>query len=149
MNKLKLTSAIAAILIAGTASAENILFNGTVTEECSIVVNAPGDLTLSGTGIATDTAASVTVSNNADGAFNLTIDNPSDFNAKPAGYTGAATLTSSMDLTGVNTQAGVTDSVTLTNHGADSIAVNLSGSTDEEMIAGSYNAVVVMTCVAL
>lgn len=149
MNKLKLTSVIAASLLAGNAMAEDVIFNGSLSESCAIVSGTTGELVLGSTSVGTSTEATATVTNNSDAAFTLNLTNPTDFTTKPNGFTGSTTLASSMGLVGANNHGGVTSSVLLDNAGTDTASISLSGNTDSAMVAGSYSATVVLTCVAL
>lgn len=149
MNKLKLTSVIVASLIAGNAMAEDIIFNGTLSESCAIVAGDTGELVLGATSVGTSTDATATVTNNSNAVFTLSLTNPTDFTTKPNAFTGTPSLTSSMGLVGDNNHGGVTSSVLLDNAGTDTASISLSGSTDSAMVAGSYSATVVLTCAAL
>lgn len=146
MKKLMLI--LASAMAISTAQAENVFFNGTVSDSCTVVVTESGTLNLSGTSVATSTEATVTVESNSAGSFTLDLDAPNGWNSFPAGYTGTATLNASMDLTGANTATDVTDTVVLANAGTNTVKVEVNGTTDETMISGNYGTVAVIACIA-
>lgn len=132
--------------VADTANAQ---FSATASSFCTVAQVSPGTLTLSTNSITTDTAAVMAVENNEANAYKLLASNAGDFSSKPAGYTGTATMTTSMTVTGANPgNVAPLAELNLANAGADTVSVSLSGGATENMTAGNYAAVSVVSCIA-
>lgn len=133
------------------ANAANVLFSGNQTEACSMTVIQGGALNFdSATSFSTVDSykGKVQVTNNNAGAFVLNSSVPTDFSYTPSGYTGTTTFASNFDMSGVNT-ALESNSTSLTNSGVDMVEIQLSGTSDVDYVAGTYQAFVVVSCDAI
>ncbi|MCW8349196.1 hypothetical protein MD535_24730 [Vibrio sp. ZSDZ65] len=129
--------------------AEDVPFSGDVSSYCTVNVSSPGTLSVSGTSISTQTDAVVSVQNNEANAYELNIVAPTGFSSTPAGYSGIGTFSQAVfDSSGANIATDVTK-LTLTNLGDDTVSVTVGGTSDTVMIAGTYQAVAVLSCDAL
>lgn len=124
-------------------------FTSNVASYCTVGQITPGLLHLTGQNITTDSPAIMQVNNNDANVYKISATDAGDFTVKPNGYTGTATLTTSMTVTGANpgnVESG--QELNLVNTGSDTIEVNVSGSSDQEIISGDYAATAVVSCIA-
>lgn len=149
--KYRIILAITTMLAVFGAQADtaNAQFSGSAGTFCTIAQVSPGTLTLSTNSISTDTPAVMAVENNDANIYKISATNAGDFTSKPNGYTGVATMTTSMTVTGANPGSVPSGSeFNLTNAGADTVSVSISGGATENMTAGNYAANSVVSCVA-
>lgn len=140
---------LAFLAFTAQADSSNAQFSGTIASYCTVGQTSPGLMTVSDTTVSTDTAAIMTVSNNDANSYKINATNAGDFTSTPAAYTGTATLTTSMTVTGANTGSVPSgQGFNLTNSGTDTVNVSIAGSLDSPAVAGSYDAVAVVSCVA-
>ncbi|AUR95320.1 hypothetical protein NVP1205O_45 [Vibrio phage 1.205.O._10N.222.51.A7] len=131
------------------ADSDNAQFSGTIASFCTVGQTSPGIMTVSGTSVSTDTAAIMAVSNNDANSYKINATNAGDFTSTPSAYTGTASLTTSITVAGANTGSVPSgQELNLTNSGNDTVNVSISGTLDSPAVAGSYDAVAVVSCVA-
>lgn len=151
--KIKATLiALTAILSAPLAIADQAQanFTTTVASYCTVGQVTSGVMHVSGTTVSTDVPAEMSVNSNEGGVYKVGVTNPGDFTVKPAGYTGTATINGSYSVAGANTITATAGGIesNLDNSGANTLSVSVDGTLDTEAIAGNYEAVSIVSCVA-
>lgn len=131
------------------ANSASVQFDATVEAECSVVATQTGAITLNGQIITTTTPAQANISNNAAGAFNISISPPTTFSIKPAAFTGNTNTHASYDLSGQNPGVSLSGTSTLSNEGSDTISLSLTGSSNQTFLPGSYQLMAVVSCDAI
>lgn len=150
MKKLLLVMAGALASFGVMADQAQANFTSMVASYCTVGQVTPGIMHVSGTSVSTDTPAEMSVNTNEGGVYKVGVTDPGDFTVKPAGYAGTATIAASYNVTGANT-VGATGSATesnLDNSGQNTVNVSVNGTLSAEALAGNYEAVSIVSCVA-
>lgn len=143
--------AIVSILIptGALASSASIQFDATVDDSCTVVATQTGSINLNGQIITTEIPAQASISNNAAGAFNVSIQAPTSFSIKPTNFNGNASTQASYSLSGQNIRTSVQGTTTLANSGTDTLSLSLTGSTNHTFLPGTYQLMAVVSCDAI
>jgi hypothetical protein len=145
----KIVFFVLTMMVSLGASAESILFNGTVASNCSFSGASDGTLSITGTTLVSATSGTIVVTNNDAGVFTLTIGSTALTTSPNSESLSSVTTTGSFnsgDNAGVDISGG---SGVLASAGVDSIAVTLSsGVLDSVATAGNYVATSTVTCAA-
>ena len=142
----------AALILSGflavPAFADDVTFNELIGATCTFAGAVDGDLNITGTSIASDTAGSIIVTNNSPAGFHITLDAPVE-GAFPGALTLATAGTSSLGtVTGDN--AGDADVLTsLEVAGTSTLPISFTGGAlSATAIDGSYSVIVGVNCIA-
>ncbi|MER9329086.1 hypothetical protein [Mesorhizobium sp. M0488] len=144
----------AAVLVAcvgQTALATNVIFNGTVTATCTLVVATNGTMTVS-----TDLqslsshnsgGSAGTVTLTTTGGVALSVD-PVTLTTAPAADVTATTWTPTYSAAGAHTIAETGSATSLSAPGADLVSVHLAGTKggSNRFASGNYQATVTLRC---
>ncbi|ANO57516.1 hypothetical protein [Vibrio phage vB_VhaS-tm] len=149
MKKLLLCFMGALASFAALADDATANFTTNVATYCTVGQMNPGILHLSNSTVTTDTPAIMQVNSNEANKYKIRATNAGDFDTKPNGYTGTATLTTTMDVSGSNNgNVAVGAEMPLAASGVNTVEVSVAGSTDTDVIAGDYTASAVVSCIA-
>lgn len=152
MKTLTKASILLGSMISASAMASQApaVFDSSIASYCTVGAASPGVMHVQGTTITTDSPAIMQVQNNEGGVYKVTASDAGDFYVKPNAYTGTATMTTSVEVTGANTGNIASGAeYTLTNSGVDTLNVSVAGSMSAPAVAGNYQALSTVSCVAL
>ncbi|MEO1043773.1 MAG: hypothetical protein AAFX52_15940 [Pseudomonadota bacterium] len=152
----KLLGIVPVLLLAtGTsfAQTDDVIFNGTVSDSCTVVADTNGTLGLNGTGTvlaSTETggAAGQATITATGTSFNVTIDAITNFTTGPADADTNTTFSTTYDASGATTAAGV-DGATPTSLGSGitTLGVNANATkTTGIFSAGTYSLTATVRC---
>ncbi|MEO1656370.1 MAG: hypothetical protein AAFR65_01495 [Pseudomonadota bacterium] len=137
----------------GFAQTDDVIFNATVSDSCTVVADTNGTLGLNGTGTvlaSTESGgsagqATVTATNTT---FNVTIDNITAFTTGPADADTNTNFATTYNASGATTASGVAGATpTNLGSGITTLAVNASATkTSGIFSAGSYSLTATVRC---
>ncbi|TPM26338.1 hypothetical protein [Mesorhizobium sp. B2-3-5] len=154
--KLFRTTSGAVLLVAcldqgALATPQNVIFNGTVTATCTLVVATNGTMTVSpdlqSLSSHNSGGSAGTVTLTTTGGVSLSVD-PVTTTTVPAADSTATTWTPTYSASGAHTIAETGSATALTVPGADLVAVNLAGAKggSNRFASGNYQATVTLRC---
>ncbi|MEE4210517.1 MAG: hypothetical protein V2I43_14790 [Parvularcula sp.] len=145
------------VMISASAAAQtdDILFNGTVGEECTVVADTDGTLSLNGLATVLSSteagggAGAATVTTNSS-SFSVSIDTISAFTSGPADADTNTVFATTYGATGATTASGVSgDTATSLGLGSTSLSVDASATKSSGTFsAGSYVLTATVRCTA-
>ncbi|TPK75551.1 hypothetical protein FJ930_05530 [Mesorhizobium sp. B2-4-15] len=146
----------AAVLVAcldraALATTQNVIFNGTITATCALVVATNGTMTVSpdlqSLSSHNSGGSAGTVTLTTTGGVSLSVD-PVTTTTVPAADSTATTWTPTYSASGAHTIAETGSATALTVPGADLVAVNLAGTKggSNRFASGNYQATVTLRC---
>ncbi|KAA3445909.1 hypothetical protein C7I87_30965 [Mesorhizobium sp. SARCC-RB16n] len=136
---------------AAMATTQNVIFNGTVTATCTLVVGSNGTMTVSpdlqSLSSHNSGGSAGTVTLTTTGGVSLSVD-PVTTTTVPAADSTATTWTPTYSASGAHAIAETASSTALTVPGADLVSVNLAGtkSGSNRFANGNYQATVTLRC---
>lgn len=139
-------------VFSGAALSETLTLNGTVVSTCSFGSPTDGTLNVAGTNITTVTPASIEVTNNGAGAFNLILASGVLASAPaPLAITGDVVMTpGSVSGPNVAVAWSGTDAFgytkALTDSGVDVVNLSVSATLDDVALPGAYTITNTITC---
>ena len=151
LNKLS-CAVLAVFAAASVAQADDSVWTGTLTSECSFTNVSPGTLAFTTSNVSSATDATFDVFNNNPGIYQLQFAATNDPSTKPAGFSASTFASQSIATSGVNSSEVVGGSasagytVDLTAMGTDSFTHGISHNADA-VPAGSYEYTVPVTCI--
>ncbi|MFB9982859.1 hypothetical protein ACFSQQ_26390 [Mesorhizobium kowhaii] len=133
------------------ATTQNVIFNGTITATCTLVVVTNGTMTVSpdlqSLSSHNSGGSAGTVTLTTTGGVSLSVD-PVTTTSAPAADVTATTWTPTYSASGAHTVAETGSASSLTAPGASLVSVNLAGTKggSNRFAAGSYQATVTVRC---
>jgi hypothetical protein len=133
------------------ATTQNVIFNGTITATCTLVVATNGTMTVSpdlqSLSSHNSGGSAGTVTLTTTGGVSLSVD-PVTTTSAPAADVTATTWTPTYSASGAHTVAETGSASSLTAPGASLVSVNLAGTKggSNRFAAGSYQATVTVRC---
>ena len=134
-----------------SATTQNVIFNGTITATCTLVVATNGTMTVSpdlqSLSSHNSGGSAGTVTLTTTGGVSLSVD-PVTTTTVPAADTTATTWTPTYAATGAHTIAETGSTTALSTPGASLVSVNLAGTkgSSNRFAAGNYQATVTLRC---
>jgi hypothetical protein len=136
---------------AALATTQNVIFNGTITATCTLVVATNGTMTVSSDLQSLSShnsgGSAGTVTLTTTGGVSLSVD-PVTTTTVPAADTTAITWTPTYSASGAHTIAETGSATSLTAPGADLVTVHLAGTKggSNRFASGNYQATVTVRC---
>jgi len=136
---------------AALATTQNVIFNGTITATCTLVIATNGTMTVSpdlqSLSSHNSGGSAGTVTLTTTGGVSLSVD-PVTTTTVPAADTTATTWTPTYSSSGTHTIAETGSATSLTAPGADVVSVNLAGTKggSNRFASGNYQATVTLRC---